>query len=638
MHRSPYSRETTDISDQELRQILDSENISGLPAPYCLVPHFDAHFPPPQNALWQQQQQQQQQQIRHVSPSAAHRYNSAYVQTGPVAGQGSSSSLSSVGGQDGGAAGSTVVTSDSGVAGTSRAQSSTSASAQTGEVTRRRTRTTLTPYQLRVLFRVWERTQYPSSDLRFRLATSLMMTPRNVQIWFQNQRQKTKERAEMRRRTHSPSLNPNAASGASTNTALQSQQRQAMRMHISDSYSRDEHASAMTLPGRSPPESPFRYSHGIPPAPPAIPPAIPHYGHSASVTGSASLPARYALLQHHDPAAASGMGTVLHSRNSSPVPAAYSMLTPPALYSQSFSQQQQHLSASYSHQHYSSQSMPPHQQAQSQAPLNSAHQHVHHQRHASQPHHLYHSQPHISTAATSAVSTKASEATTGSAVYSIQESPLHQSLRPLATPKREARSSEKDATAKRALQLPPPLHTSSHGQAHFSEHNIPSPATPTFVSDKHGAQQPPSPFGSRLRQPSPRLSTPMAALAMARQGLAIDSPPSTEVHEHPANGRARLADILNPIASSDTPPTSASASASASVNARQGQSGPLPSLGSLLAIVKKETDNPLAGDTARNTQHQSFSSSSAVSDSIPANEASPAANEASSESEKWRPW
>ncbi|KAJ2360187.1 hypothetical protein H4S02_012024, partial [Coemansia sp. RSA 2611] len=75
----------------------------------------------------------------------------------------------------------------------------------TGEVTRRRTRTTLTPYQLRVLFRVWERTQYPSSDLRFRLATNLMMTPRNVQIWFQNQRQKTKERAEMRRRTHSPS-------------------------------------------------------------------------------------------------------------------------------------------------------------------------------------------------------------------------------------------------------------------------------------------------------------------------------------------------------------------------------------------------------------------------------------------------
>ncbi|ORX64761.1 hypothetical protein DL89DRAFT_205693, partial [Linderina pennispora] len=65
-------------------------------------------------------------------------------------------------------------------------------------------RTTLTPYQLRVLFRVWERTQYPSSDLRFRLANSLLMTPRNVQIWFQNQRQKTKERAEMRRRTHSP--------------------------------------------------------------------------------------------------------------------------------------------------------------------------------------------------------------------------------------------------------------------------------------------------------------------------------------------------------------------------------------------------------------------------------------------------
>ncbi|KAJ1799321.1 hypothetical protein LPJ59_001914 [Coemansia sp. RSA 2399] len=611
MHRGPYSRETTDISDQELRQILDSENISGLPAPYCLVPHFDAHIPPAQSALWQQQQQQQ---VRRASPSAAIRYNSSYTQTGPGATQGSSSSLSSIGGQEGGATSSTVGMSESGVAGASRTQVSASASAQTGEVTRRRTRTTLTPYQLRVLFRVWERTQYPSSDLRLRLATSLMMTPRNVQIWFQNQRQKTKERAELRRRTHSPSLNPNAALGASASTAIQSQQRQAMRMHLQpsmstvDSYGRDGHVSAMTLPGRSPPESPFRYSHGMPPAPPAIPPAMSHYGHSAMVaapSAASSLPARHALLQHHDPAVGSGVSAVLHSQNPSPVPASYSMLTPPALYSQSFSQQQQqhNLSASYSRQHYSSQSLPLHQQAQPQAPLNLAHQHMHHQRHASQPH------------------------------------SLHLSPRPLATPKREAHTSEKDAAAKRALRLPPPLHTSSHGHAHFGEHNIPSPATPTFVSEMHGAQQPPSPFGPRSRYPSPPLSTPMASLSMAGQGLAIDPPPSSETREHPANGRARLADILNPIASSDVPPPLSSSSSSAPANARSDQLGPLPSLGSLLAIVKQETSGPLAGnDATQNTLPQSCSSSSAVSGSIPATEAPSAANEATSESEKWRPW
>ncbi|KAJ2856050.1 hypothetical protein GGI22_003930 [Coemansia erecta] len=610
MHRGPYSRETTDISDQELRQILDSENISGLPAPYCLVPHFDGHIPPAQSALWQQQQQAQ-----HASPPAALRYSSSYTQTGPGAAQGSSSSLSSIGGQEGGATSSTTGISESGVAGASRTQVSVSASAQAGEVTRRRTRTTLTPYQLRVLFRVWERTQYPSSDLRFRLATSLMMTPRNVQIWFQNQRQKTKERAELRRRTHSPSLNPNATPGASATTAIQSQQRQAMRMlpqssmSIVDSYGRDGHVSAMTLPGRSPPESPFRYSHGMPPAPPAIPPAMPHYGHSAMVAAppaASTLPARHALLQQHDPAVSSGMSTMAHSQNSSPVPASYSMLTPPALYSQSFSQQQQQqhsLSALHSRQHYSSQSLPLHQQAQPQAPLNMAHQHMHHQRHASQPH------------------------------------ALHLSPRRLATPNREAHTSEKDVAAKRALRLPPPLHTSPHGHAHFGEHNIPSPATPTFVSEMHGAQQPPSPFGPRSRYPSPPLSTPMASLSMTGQGLAIDPSPSSEAREHPANGRARLADILNPIASSDVPPLLSSSSPSASANARSEQSGPLPSLGSLLAIVKQETSGPSAGgDAAQNALPQSCPSSSAVSSSIPATEATSVANEPTSESEKWRPW
>ncbi|KAJ2510116.1 60S ribosomal protein L43, partial [Coemansia sp. RSA 2049] len=493
--------------------------------------------------------------------------------TGPIVGQGGGSSLGSIGGHDSTTAGNTTAQPDVGAAGVVRAQSSTSAAAQTNEATRRRTRTTLTPYQLRVLFRVWERTQYPSSDLRFRLATSLMMTPRNVQIWFQNQRQKTKERAEMRRRTHSPSLNPSAMSGVSVSTAPQGQQRQALHIHpqppahFVESHTRDEHAAA----------------------------------------AAASLPVRHALLQHHDSAAASAVGTVPHSQNSSPVPVSYSMLTPPALYSQSFSQQrqqQQHLPALYSHHPHNMQSLPPHQQTQPQTPLNPAHPHMHHQRHASQPHPVHYLQPQ---AALASASTKVSEATAKpkGSVFSPQDSSLHQSPRPLATPKQnEADASEVNATAKRMLQLPPPLHT-SHGQMHFGEHNIPSPATPTLMSEKHETQQPPSPLASRLRHPSPPLTTPMALMSMSRQGLAIDQIPSSETRQHPANGRARLADILNPITSYGM-----QSSSCAPQDARMNQSGPLPSLGSLLASVQKDANSPLAGNGTRNTLSQSRSSSS----------------------------
>lgn len=43
--------------------------------------------------------------------------------------------------------------------------------------------------QLEVLKRTFKQTPFPDSDVRRRLAKELGMTPRSVQIWFQNQRQ-----------------------------------------------------------------------------------------------------------------------------------------------------------------------------------------------------------------------------------------------------------------------------------------------------------------------------------------------------------------------------------------------------------------------------------------------------------------
>ncbi|KAJ2713585.1 hypothetical protein H4R19_002172 [Coemansia spiralis] len=314
MQRGPYSREATDISDQELRQILESENISGLPAPYCLVPHYDGQMLLPQNTLWQQP----------PTPLAA----------------------ASRGGSTAGPGG----------------QRPVSASSSTGgEPARRRTRTTLTPYQLRVLFRVWERTQYPSSDLRFRLATNLMMTPRNVQIWFQNQRQKTKERAEMRRRTHSPSGSTAPAAG------IAGAQRHAARPHqqqplaspaarAADTYIYGGYPGPSGVSGMPPLESPFHYTHGPPPPPPAIPPPPP---------SAHSHPTAFSLPPHQGP----------------------HMSSPPTLYPYAFSQPLArlpgHISTSYAHAH------PPHPtQCSPTQPLSPrAHDIVllHHQRHASQP-------------------------------------------------------------------------------------------------------------------------------------------------------------------------------------------------------------------------------------------------------------
>jgi len=49
-----------------------------------------------------------------------------------------------------------------------------------------------TPEQLEVLEKVYEQEKLPGSDLRKELAVKLKMTPRRVQVWFQNKRAKEK--------------------------------------------------------------------------------------------------------------------------------------------------------------------------------------------------------------------------------------------------------------------------------------------------------------------------------------------------------------------------------------------------------------------------------------------------------------
>ncbi|ORY96766.1 homeobox domain-containing protein, partial [Syncephalastrum racemosum] len=46
-----------------------------------------------------------------------------------------------------------------------------------------------TAKQLEVLNKVFERTFFPSTQLRAELGRQLGMSPRTVQIWFQNRRQ-----------------------------------------------------------------------------------------------------------------------------------------------------------------------------------------------------------------------------------------------------------------------------------------------------------------------------------------------------------------------------------------------------------------------------------------------------------------
>lgn len=62
--------------------------------------------------------------------------------------------------------------------------------------TNRRMRTVMSSHQSKVLQEYFEQTPFPSTELREELSRTLKMRPRTIQIWFQNQRQKKKNKKE----------------------------------------------------------------------------------------------------------------------------------------------------------------------------------------------------------------------------------------------------------------------------------------------------------------------------------------------------------------------------------------------------------------------------------------------------------
>ncbi|CAO3647523.1 unnamed protein product [Mucor hiemalis] len=66
------------------------------------------------------------------------------------------------------------------------------------------------PSQLSVLNRVFQQTFFPSTELRMELGKQLGMSPRTVQIWFQNKRQslRTRERVVVATTVVTPPVSP----------------------------------------------------------------------------------------------------------------------------------------------------------------------------------------------------------------------------------------------------------------------------------------------------------------------------------------------------------------------------------------------------------------------------------------------
>lgn len=60
--------------------------------------------------------------------------------------------------------------------------------------TKKRTRTNMGNYHRKVLYECFAKDQFPSTEYREELSRLLGLTPRTIQIWFQNQRQKSKIR------------------------------------------------------------------------------------------------------------------------------------------------------------------------------------------------------------------------------------------------------------------------------------------------------------------------------------------------------------------------------------------------------------------------------------------------------------
>jgi hypothetical protein len=59
---------------------------------------------------------------------------------------------------------------------------------------KKRSRMILSPFQTKVLTRVFQKTAFPSSAVRNNLSKAPGIPSRNIQIWFQNQRQKIRQR------------------------------------------------------------------------------------------------------------------------------------------------------------------------------------------------------------------------------------------------------------------------------------------------------------------------------------------------------------------------------------------------------------------------------------------------------------
>ncbi|OAV88345.1 hypothetical protein, variant [Puccinia triticina 1-1 BBBD Race 1] len=69
---------------------------------------------------------------------------------------------------------------------------------ESSALSKKRSRTLTTPSQQRRLMQILEQTRFPSTDVREQLARELGMTPRRVQIWFQNRRQGMKKALEQK--------------------------------------------------------------------------------------------------------------------------------------------------------------------------------------------------------------------------------------------------------------------------------------------------------------------------------------------------------------------------------------------------------------------------------------------------------
>ncbi|KAI9322659.1 hypothetical protein BX666DRAFT_1848723 [Dichotomocladium elegans] len=103
------------------------------------------------------------------------------------------------------------------------------------------------PSQLSVLNHVFDQTYFPSTELRIELGKQLSMSPRAVQIWFQNKRQSLRSRERQQQ---------------------QQQQQQDKKQELSHSYLARTH-----LPPISPPLSPpEQYSWQLRPDTIALPP------------------------------------------------------------------------------------------------------------------------------------------------------------------------------------------------------------------------------------------------------------------------------------------------------------------------------------------------------------------------------